>query len=95
MTADAQLIREASALKAATNITNETNRLIAVAVDDADNADAFTPPSVGQGVICAQCGAGPSTEPRGDAPTIKVMNGGTAAWVHADCRRFWIEDHPQ
>lgn len=46
--------------------------------------------------ICAQCGAGPSTDPPSDAPTVKVANGKGEAWVHAGrCRQFWIEDHPE
>jgi hypothetical protein len=35
--------------------------------------------------VCAQCGAGPSSTPRGDLPTHKL--GGI--WLHDSCRRFW------
>jgi len=41
--------------------------------------------------VCAQCGAGPPSDP----PTEQVMDGNSVARVHADCRRFWIEDHRQ
>lgn len=46
--------------------------------------------------VCSQCGAGPSTEPPGDPPTIKVMNGkAEAVWLHDEpCRKFWLKDHP-
>jgi Protein of unknown function (DUF3631) len=37
------------------------------------------------GRVCAQCGAGPSTTPRGDLSTYQV--GGI--WLLGSCRRFW------
>ncbi len=46
--------------------------------------------------VCAQCRAGPSTDPPSDPPTVKVRNGNAEAWVHAiGCHRAWIEDHSQ
>ena len=47
----------------------------------------------GRGFVCAQCGAGPATDPPGDAPTVPVTNGNADVWVHADCQRFWKGDH--
>jgi hypothetical protein len=50
----------------------------------------------GGGEICAQCGAGPSTDPPSDAPTVQVKNGAGSVWLHAGrCRQFWIEEHSQ
>ena len=49
----------------------------------------FGPPAAG--AICAQCGAGTPDDP----PTIKVMNGDGAVWVHDGCLKFWKGDHPQ
>jgi hypothetical protein len=49
-----------------------------------------------EGVICAQCGAGPASIPPSDSPTVKVKNGNSVVWVHAiGCHRTWIEDHRQ
>lgn len=45
---------------------------------------------------CAQCGAGLSTDPPSDAPTIEVANGKGTVWLHAGrCHQFWREDHQQ
>jgi hypothetical protein len=94
MTADAQLICDSSAVTAFANISNETNRLIGVAADNADDADGSGQSTAG--AICAQCGAGPSTEPRGDVPTIRIMNERAEVWLHAGgCHRFWRKAHPQ
>jgi hypothetical protein len=35
--------------------------------------------------VCAQCGAGPSTDPPSDAPNVRSGE----VWVHPECRRFW------
>ena len=35
----------------------------------------------GRGFVCAQCGAGPATDPPGDAPTVPVTNGNADVWV--------------
>jgi hypothetical protein len=40
-------------------------------------------------LICAQCGGGVGTNPPTDAPTIPIV------WLHPECCRFWICDHPQ
>jgi Protein of unknown function (DUF3631) len=56
-----------------------------------------TPVAGGEGgAICAQCGAGPSTSPPSDAPTIRVKSGRADVWVHAiGCHQIWLKDHPQ
>ena len=61
------------------------------AADDADDLGQFC---TGQTeMVCAQCGAGPSTG--GDVPNVRVKNGDGEALVHMQCHRFWGEDHPQ
>ena len=32
--------------------------------------------------ICAQCHAGPSTDPPGDAPTLRIEDGPQEIWLH-------------
>jgi hypothetical protein len=91
MTADVEFTRDSSAAKAVSVMSNETNGLICVAADNADDADDSERSSAR--AICAQCGAGRSTG--SDAPTIKMTTGETEAWVHADCLRFWKDDHPR
>ena len=91
MTADVEFTRNSSAAKAVSVMSNETNGLICVAADNADDADDSERSSAR--AICAQCGAGRSTG--SDAPTIKMTTGETEAWVHADCLRFWKDDHPR
>jgi hypothetical protein len=70
-----------------------------VVADDVGVTDVTFVTHVGageMGFVCAQCGAGPSTEPAGDRPIIKVMNGDRGAWVHdGHCLRFWKQAHPQ
>jgi len=39
-------------------------------------------------LVCAQCGAGPSTVPPSDAPAIKVTKGTTIEWLHPECADF-------
>jgi hypothetical protein len=38
--------------------------------------------------ICAQCRAGPSTDP-GDAPSLRLEEGKADLWFHPQCLRFW------
>ena len=61
------------------------------AVDD--SARSLTPLTslTGHDLTCAQCHAGTPDDP----PTIKVMNGDGAVWVHDACLKFWKGDHPQ
>ena len=39
--------------------------------------------------VCAQCHAGPSTEPPGDPPTLRIEEGAEEIWLHPECLRFW------
>jgi phage/plasmid primase-like uncharacterized protein len=41
------------------------------------------------GIVCAQCGAGPETDPPGDPPTLEEAPG---IWLHRECVRFWHRD---
>jgi hypothetical protein len=36
--------------------------------------------------VCAQCGAGPGTDPPSDVPTVKLGR----VWVHPECKRFFL-----
>lgn len=44
--------------------------------------------------ICAQCNAGPNTEPPSDYPTVSLDHDGKPIWLHRECRRFWLAEHP-
>jgi hypothetical protein len=87
----------ASARRVVENDHNRINGLPATAADGADNADDSGKAGTNQrdatlaSRICAQCRAGPSTDPPSDAPTIKVKNGALHGWVHAECHRFWLK----
>jgi len=52
-----------------------------VLVADTDVADFALAAGGEKGVICAQCGAAPSTYPPSDAPTIRVINGNAEVWL--------------
>jgi hypothetical protein len=39
--------------------------------------------------VCAQCGAGPSTDPPSDDPTVEITRDGQTVWLHPECKRFW------
>ena len=41
---------------------------------------------------CAQCHAGPSTDPPGDPPTLRIEDGAEEIWLHPECWRFWNKD---
>ena len=63
-----------------------------VAVVVGDNEKPLTPLTTltaSDERVCAQCGGGAPDDP----PTVRVQNGNAEAWVHADCRRFWVEGH--
>lgn len=47
--------------------------------------DALDDMNIFRGLICAQCGGGPDTDPPTDAPTIKIGK----VFVHPECRQFW------
>ena len=57
-----------------------------VLVADTDVADFALAAGGEKGVICAQCGAGPSTYPPSDAPTIRVINGNAEVWLFRGAR---------
>ena len=35
--------------------------------------------------VCSQCHAGPSTEPPGDAPSLRIEDGPGEIWLHPEC----------
>ena len=39
--------------------------------------------------VCAQCMAGPSTNPPSDVPTVEITRDGQTVWLHPECKRFW------
>jgi hypothetical protein len=39
--------------------------------------------------ICAQCGAGPSSDPPGEPPSLRLEEGPEELWFHPQCFRFW------
>ena len=80
-------IRKASASGAFQN-NSHNQSLNGGAAGNADDADDCGQCTARDGLTCAQCGAGASDDP----PTIRLANG---VWVHADCARFWKDDHPQ
>jgi hypothetical protein len=43
--------------------------------------------------ICAQCQAGPSTDPPSDAPTEVVIHDGELKRLHPECKPFWVREH--
>ena len=42
--------------------------------------------------VCCQCHAGPSTDPPGDAPSLRIEEGPQEIWLHPECLRFWKKD---
>ena len=84
-----QVIRNSSALGATGITTKKVNHLRPSSADGADDANKFKRrPTAAR--MCAQCGAGPSTTPPSDAPSVRVTNGGGVAWVHPECRRIGL-----
>ena len=57
-----------------------------VLVADTDVADFALAAGGEKGVICAQCGAGPSSYPPSDASTIRVINGNAEVWLFRGAR---------
>jgi hypothetical protein len=58
---------------------------------EGDDGDDKTRDHSAARAVCAQCGAGPSTDPPSDPPQMTLLQGGKSVWLHPECRRFHEE----